>query len=252
MSKKEQQIKIRVAGLSITLVRKPIKHMYLRIYPPDGRVVVTASHRFSKGQVEAFVSSRKDYITAVQLRQRESRAAQHRALLPGGTVYRWGEPLRVSWVRSSGGRRGRAAVVGGKLVMTLPLVSVAVPAAERAEVEWSMAKAALIEFYRREIKSQAPALIARWQRESGLQAHSWDFRKMHSRWGSCRPATGRISLNLYLAALPITCLAYVIVHELVHLKERHHNQRFYNLLDSIFPDREAAECLLRQERFLVL
>ena len=61
------------------------------------------------------------------------------------------------------------------------------------------------------------------------------IRKMKTRWGTCSAATGRISINLELAKKPATCLEYILVHEMVHLLERHHNDRFRDYMDRFVP-----------------
>lgn len=58
---------------------------------------------------------------------------------------------------------------------------------------------------------------------------------MKTKWGSCNPATGRVWFNLELAKKPVQCLEYIVVHELIHLLERHHNEQFMALLNSQLP-----------------
>jgi predicted metal-dependent hydrolase len=82
---------------------------------------------------------------------------------------------------------------------------------------------------------------------TGLRASGWQLRAMTSRWGSCTPTTGRIRLNVRLAAYPPTCLDYVVAHELTHLAEPSHNARFHELLARAYPHERAARALLRQD-----
>jgi len=93
----------------------------------------------------------------------------------------------------------------------------------------------LNEWYRRHLKSLVPGLIARWQPVIGVRVADWGVKKMKTRWGSCNVRDQRVWLNLELAKKPPHCLEYVLVHEMVHLLERHHNKRFKALMDQFMP-----------------
>lgn len=101
--------------------------------------------------------------------------------------------------------------------------------------------------YRAEIARALPAVVERMEAASGLRASAWQLRDMRTRWGSCTPATGRIRVNTRLAAYPPTCLDYVVAHELTHLAEASHNQRFHRLLASFYPDEAQARAFLRKD-----
>ena len=104
---------------------------------------------------------------------------------------------------------------------------------------------ALSNWYRQELKALIPPLLARWQPVLGVQAAEWGVRSMKTRWGSCNIRARRIWLSLELARKPVECLEYVVVHELVHLLERGHNQRFYAYLDRFLPTWRLARTALR-------
>lgn len=80
-----------------------------------------------------------------------------------------------------------------------------------------------------------------------MRATAWQLRAMSTRWGSCTPATGRIRVNVRLAAYPPTCLDYVVAHELTHLLEPTHNARFHELLARAYPNERASRALLRRD-----
>jgi predicted metal-dependent hydrolase len=61
------------------------------------------------------------------------------------------------------------------------------------------------------------------------------IKAMKTLWGSCNAASRRIWLNLELAKKPATCLEFVLVHEMVHFLESHHNERFRERMDSLIP-----------------
>src|SRR5216117_3474716 len=79
------------------------------------------------------------------------------------------------------------------------------------------------------------AVIAKWQRMTGVTVSEWGIRRMKTRWGTCNARARRIWLNLELAKKPPSCLEYILVHEMIHLRERHHNARFRELMDNVMP-----------------
>ncbi len=74
-----------------------------------------------------------------------------------------------------------------------------------------------------------------WQPVIGVPVAQWGVKKMKTRWGSCNPVARRIWLNLELAKKPPRCLEYILVHEMVHLLEWHHNDRFRGLMGCFLP-----------------
>jgi predicted metal-dependent hydrolase len=100
---------------------------------------------------------------------------------------------------------------------------------------------------RRELRRAIPPLLAKWQPVIGVEARAWGIRRMKTRWGSCNVVAKRIWLNLELANRPPECLEYVVVHELIHLLERHHNARFYGFMDLHLPDWKALRKKLNSE-----
>ena len=91
------------------------------------------------------------------------------------------------------------------------------------------------EWYRAELKKRVPAIIEKWEAKIGVQSNEFGIKKMKTKWGTCNTEAKRIWLNLELARKPLICLEYIIVHELIHLIERSHNQRFVNLIDKFMP-----------------
>lgn len=99
--------------------------------------------------------------------------------------------------------------------------------------------------WREVVQAFVPPLIAKWEPIMGVKAGKIAYRNMTSRWGSCRPSTGRICINVRLALYPPECLEYVVVHELCHLLERGHGPRFHALMDAFLPDWKAIRAKLR-------
>lgn len=116
--------------------------------------------------------------------------------------------------------RGRAS-----LELRLP------PASDRDRRE-----SVLERWYRRQLRKEIPTLLAKWEPRVGKRVTEVRIRKMKTRWGSCTAEAGRIWLNLELIKKPIACLEYVLVHEMVHLHERRHTDRFRKWMDRLLPD----------------
>ena len=102
------------------------------------------------------------------------------------------------------------------------------------------------ELYRAELAARLPEVAARMEAALDVRASGWQLRDMKTRWGSCTPRTGRIRVNVRLAAFPPTCLDYVVAHELTHLLEPSHDARFHELLSRAYPDEAAARATLRR------
>ena len=76
----------------------------------------------------------------------------------------------------------------------------------------------------------------RWEPIMKVHANGFTIRDMKTRWGSCSIHSKKIRMNLQLAVKPEECVEYVLVHELCHLLEPSHNQRFYDLMSQFLPD----------------
>lgn len=109
----------------------------------------------------------------------------------------------------------------------------------RAGADTDQREKVLSRWYREQLKALVPPLMKKWQLLTGVQASEWGIKKMKTKWGSCNTNTGRIWLNLELAKKPVQCLEYIVVHELVHLLERNHTERFSSLMDGFLPDWRA-------------
>ncbi len=90
-------------------------------------------------------------------------------------------------------------------------------------------------WYRQRLREQIPELIAKWEPVICVNVSDWGIKKMKTRWGTCTIAARRIWLNLELAKKPLSCLEFILVHEMVHFLERHHNDRFREYMDRFMP-----------------
>ncbi len=90
-------------------------------------------------------------------------------------------------------------------------------------------------WYRERLRELVPPLLAKWEPILGAHAADWRIKKMKTKWGACSVNARRIWLNLELAKKPARCLEYLVVHELVHLVERRHNDVFTQMMNQHLP-----------------
>lgn len=227
----------------LTITRKKIKNMYLRVHP-DGTITVSAPRRVSDKVIYDFVNSRSDWIEA-QLKKLEERKRQQKAdtaqtaelsYVTGEIHYLWGNPC-ILLVEETTGRSSievvekncpDAELTPGAIRRTLCL---RVPANSTAEQR----KHLLEEFYREQLKQAVPDLLEHYADVVGKSPAEWRIRNMKTRWGTCNTKEGRIWLALNLAKKHPDCLSYVIVHELTHLHVPNHSKAFWARMDVYYP-----------------
>jgi predicted metal-dependent hydrolase len=209
--------------MRVDVVRKDIKNVHLAVYPPRGRVRIAAPRRLSEDAIRMAVVTRLGWIKRQQRvyegqdRQSEREVVSGESHFVEGRRYR----LRVT-------EQDTPAAVRVRSSRSLELV--VRPGATRE------ARAAVLDrWYRTRLRGHAAELIAKWQEIMGVEATAWGVRRMRTRWGTCQTESRRIWINLELAKKSRACLEYIIVHELVHLLERHHTDRFRALMDRFLP-----------------
>lgn len=214
---------IQVGGVAVEIVRKAIKHLHVGVYPPSGRVRVAAPRRMDDEAVRVAVASRLGWIR----RQQKAFAGQDRQskreMVSGESHYFQGRRYLLD-VKERDGRPEVRLAGKARLVLRVP------PGYGHAQRE-----AVLQRWYRRQLRSLLSALLEKWEPRVGRTASEIRIRRMKTRWGSCNAPARRVWLNLELIKKPMTCLEYVLVHELVHLHERHHNDRFLERMESLMP-----------------
>ncbi|MGO2655023.1 MAG: M48 family metallopeptidase [Pseudoclavibacter sp.] len=214
-----------VAGLGIDVVYKDIKNLHISVYPPLGRVRVAAPHRIGEDAIRLAIVQRLPWIKKqrVQLQNADRQTERHMA--SGETHYVWGERLRLDVSRRG---RSQVSIASKTLWLTTP-----------DDYSDDERKALLDRWYRKELKAAVPPLLEKWQPLVGVEASKFVVRKMKTKWGTCQTASRTIWLNPELAKKNPRCLEYIVVHELVHLIERTHNDRFVKLMDTHMPDWRA-------------
>lgn len=214
---------MKVHGMPVEVVRKDIKNLHLGVYPPGGRVRVAAPLRLGDEAIRLAVVSRLGWIRRQQKSFAEQERQSHREMVSGESHYFQGRRYRLAVVEHAG-----PAAVRFRNNSTLEL-------RVRLGTDRKYREAVLNRWYRQWLREQIPVLIAKWEPKVGVSAAEWGIKRMKTRWGTCNPDARRIWLNLELAKKPPSCLEYILVHEMVHLLERHHSERFRELMDRLMP-----------------
>ncbi len=230
-----ERSQIVVNGLPIQIVRKAIKNLHLGVYPPDGRVRVAAPLAVTDRAVRLAVTGKLGWIKRQQARFETQPRQSKREMVTGETHYFLGRRYRLGVVLHDAPAR---VVIRNRSFIDLH-VRLGYGSESRARLMQG--------WYRQQLKALIPPLLQKWEKALGVQAADWAIKKMKTKWGTCNAAARRIWLNLELAKKPIQCLEYVLVHELVHLLERHHNDRFISIMNRYLPQWRAHRQLLNSE-----
>jgi hypothetical protein len=215
--------RLEVGGISVEVVRSQIKHLHLGVYPPEGRVRVAAPMRLDDDAVRAEVISRLAWIPRKRAEFARQPRQSRREFVSGESHYFEGRRYRLDVVESTG-RTGMRLRNNTWMEMRVR------PATGRDARE-----ALLYRWYRARLRERIPEIIAAWEPRIGVRVADWRIRRMKTRWGTCNTAARRIWLNSELAKKPPPCLEYVVVHEMVHLVEPSHNERFREIMDRTMP-----------------
>lgn len=212
-----------VSGIPVQVVRKAIKNIHIGVYPPRGRVRVAVPLSVDDDAVRLAVISRLSWIRRKRAEFLGQERQTFREFVSGESHYFEGRRYRLDVIKSE---RPPSVSLLNNSWMRLQVR----PGSDRDKRE-----EVLDTWYRRQLYGKLPAILEKWQPVVGEWATEVRIRKMKTRWGSCNDEARRIWLNLELAKKLPTCVEYVLVHELVHLLERQHSDRFRGLMDNFMP-----------------
>lgn len=210
-------------GVIIDVVFKRVRNLRLSVHPPDGRVRLSAPYRMDPELVKKFAVSKLSWIKKHQERLTEQARLSARGYVDGEKHFFFGRQYELRIFENS--RAGDIGVNG-------PIIEMHV----RKNTSAAGRQRLMSEWYREELRKVIPGLIEKWEARIGVSASGFEIKSMKTRWGSCNRRTRMIWLNLELARRPMIYLEYVIVHELVHLMEGRHNDRFRKYMDEFMPE----------------
>lgn len=212
---------LNIAGISIEVCKKNIKNMHLYVKPPNGKVTVSAPLSMKDETIERFVRTKINWLKK-QIANFDNQSRQsEREYVSGETLYVWG---RQYYLHTEFGNRNSLVLSGDKAILTV-----------RKGSSPTQRENFVREWYRILLKNETLKRFVKWEKKTGLKASGWQTKYMTTRWGTCNTETGKIWLNLQLAKKTPESLDYIILHELVHLIEKTHNERFTSMMDKYMP-----------------
>jgi predicted metal-dependent hydrolase len=212
-----------VNDLVVDVVRKNIKNLHLGVYPPAGRIRVAAPLRVNDEAVRLFTISRLAWIKRQQAKFAGQERQSAREFVSGESHYYQGHRYLLNVIYHQG-----SPAVSLRNNKTMDLLV-------RTGSDTSVRERVLTTWYRRRLKEEITPLIAKWEGVIGVKVAAWGVKQMKTKWGTCSIEARRIWLNLELIKKPVHCLEYIIVHEMMHLLERHHNERFTAYMNRFMP-----------------
>jgi len=211
-----------IGDISVDVVLKDIRNIHLSVYPPAGRVRISAPSGMNIETIRLYAISRLGWIKKQQRKLRGQERETPREYLNRESHYLWGKRYLLKIIE----RDAPSAVDVQHSAIHLYI---------RPDASQEKKQFTLDEWYRRQLKVALPDLIALWEKRVGVRVNEFGIKKMKTKWGTCNPDARRIWVNLELAKKPKECLEYIVVHEMVHLLEHHHNERFIALMDDMLP-----------------
>ena len=228
MNTKIDRYYIDIRGISVEVVRKEIKNFHISVHPPNGRVRVSAPLYFDDDTIRIAVISRLGWIRRKQEAFTKQDRQSQREFVTGESHYFAGRRYRLDVVEQDCPPR-----------VWLPN-NTKIALSVRPGSDRDTREAVVHRWYRQHLQTQLPPLLEKWEPKIGVSVNDVRIRKMKTLWGSCNVEAKRIWLNLELAKKPESCLVYILVHEMVHLLERQHNDRFHALMDRFLPQWQTS------------
>jgi predicted metal-dependent hydrolase len=223
--------RLQMAEFDVEIVRKKIKNVHLSVLPPDGAVRVSAPERLTDQVLKSYILSKLGWIRRQQIAMDGQPRESRREFLRLESHYVWGERYLLDIQPNS--PRHEIILRPGTLTV-------------RLWGEYSEDKCARVmgDWYRAVVRDRTTSLLSAWESRIGVSANLIFIQRMKTRWGGCNPDKGNIRLNSELGKKPVECLEYILVHELIHLLEPTHNERFHALLRQHMPTWKERRQLL--------
>src|SRR5690606_2368080 len=224
--------RIKIGEVEIDETFKDIKNLHLSVHPPIGRVTISSPEMYSLEKVKIYAATKLGWIKKEQRKFQAQNRERQRLYKNQESHYFFGDRYLLKLQQSS---RNKVELNGKKLIIH-----------SREPADIALSQKTLYAFYRKELRKYLDKRIQKYAAEMHLQIPSFKIRTMKTKWGSCTTDADRLWFNIELAKKPLDCIDYVVVHELVHLLERHHNKRFVLLMDQYFPSWRTQKQILNE------
>lgn len=224
-----------VSNLQIETVRKDIKNIHLGVYPPDGRIRVSIPLKINDEALRLFLISKTSWIKKQHQKFSRQERQTKREYVTGESHYFFGRRYQLNVNHSDS--EPKIEIRKKKHIDLYVKPNTTIKQKQKM----------FEKFYRSELLEKViPKLLQKWEKKVGVKVNQVKIRKMKTKWGTCNSKDKRIWLNLELAKKPLHCIDYVFVHELIHLIEKKHSERFIQLLESAYPNWQSSKEALNQ------
>lgn len=214
---------LELGDIAVDVVLKDIKNVHLSVHPPTGRVRIAAPQRMNMDAIRLFAISKLGWIKQQQRKLHEQERETPREYLERESHYVWGKRYLLSVVEVD--EPPSVELKHNRMVLkTRP----GTDEAKRQEIVEG--------WYRGQVKLATADLVAEWEPKIGVKVDGFYVRRMKTRWGSCNSQARTIRLNTDLAKKPRACLEYIVVHEMIHILEPTHSERFQAFMNQFMPD----------------
>jgi hypothetical protein len=213
---------LQLGEVVVDVVQKDIKNLHLSVHPPTGRVTISAPLRMKSEAIRVFAITKLGWIKQQQFKQQAQPRETPRDYIERESHYVWGRRYLMTIIEKEA--TAKIDVSGNRLKLHI-----------RPGTSPAKRQVIMDQWYREELKKALPPLLAKWEKNIGVTVSKVFVQRMKTKWGSCNHRVRHIRLNTELAKKPKKLLEYVIVHELAHLLEPTHNERFIAILQSHYP-----------------
>lgn len=224
---------IRLGDIVIAVTRKNVKHVHLSVHPPSGRVTLVAPIGTRPEVARAYVVSKLSWIREHRTKFRAQARETSRRFVTRESHHLWGRRYLLSVVE----RDSKPAVRAGHRTITL---------AVRPGSSLTKREQVMHEWHKALMHEVVPRLIRRWETTLGVRITGYYLQRMKTKWGACNYRAGTIRLNTELVKKPKDLVEYVVVHEMLHLVEPTHSERFFTLMGEHYPAWRVARAELNE------
>ncbi len=211
-----------IGSLKIQVIKKDIKNIHLAVYPPKGKIRLSSPRNVNDETIRLYLISKISWIRKQQRKFEKQDREPRRDYVQRESHYFLGQRYLLRLEE----KNAPPSITLQNKYLTLQV---------RPGTSVEQREKILNAWYRKQLKQLIPPLIEKWERIMGVSVDDWGVRHMKTKWGTCNIEAKRIWLNLELAKKPIQCLEFIVVHEMVHLLERKHNEIFFSYMNRFLP-----------------
>lgn len=219
--------------IEIELTFKSIKNIHLSVHPPFGRVTLSAPAHIDREQLRVYLTTKLSWIRKEQKKIRlQEREPQH-LFISGESHYLFGKRYLLKITEATS--RPKVILHHSKIELVVPFNSSQIYREEK-----------LYQWYRKQLRKVLQDIIDKQSTIMNVCPQKYGIRKVKTKWGSCNDSAQSLWFNIELVKKPIECIEYIVIHELVHLLERHHNKNFVTLMNKYLPNWQLRKKLLNE------